>query len=236
MTGSSVTSADVRRAYTPDKAWDERHNQWVVFFLVRPLTQRLAPLLVRAGISADTVTLAGLIVSLLLPALAWLPPSSASISVAAASLLFLILDCLDGDVARGSGKASRRGGHLDMVSDLIHRLLLYVAIGFLAAGRGGTEYAPLFGAFSAWLALASRWCRMSLAEKDNHDVYAQHQRERLAPSDYAFFFFAGIDQLLPAFIVVAAAGDGMTWLVVAVLVYSALDFGVTQVLAWRALK
>jgi phosphatidylglycerophosphate synthase len=214
-----------------DKARDERHNQWVVFFLLRPLSRRLAPALSRRGATADQVTWAGIGLSLALPLAALLPLPAAAPLVALGAVLFLLLDCVDGDIARASGTATRWGHYLDMVADVVFRCAFYLALGLLAG------QAPI-GLAAAWLSLGARWCRtwMTAELPERTDPYFEAGRTRQPrPADYLFFFVTGLDQTLPALLLAAAWGGWLGGLMWAVAAYSALDFAVTQLMARRRL-
>ena len=71
--GKRFTVADVRRAYSPEKALDERFNQWPVYYGPRILSFYLTPSLLNAGLGPATVTVWALLLALALPWLALAP-------------------------------------------------------------------------------------------------------------------------------------------------------------------
>jgi phosphatidylglycerophosphate synthase len=83
---------------------------------LRPTEERLARGLARAGVSADAMTVTGLVLGLAaagVAALAWWP---------AALVLWLVSripDGLDGALARVTATSSERGGWLDIVADFV---------------------------------------------------------------------------------------------------------------------
>jgi phosphatidylglycerophosphate synthase len=83
---------------------------------LRPTEERLARRLARAGVTADALTVTGLVLGLtaaVAAALAWWP---------AALVLWLVSripDGLDGALARVTGTSSERGGWLDLVADFV---------------------------------------------------------------------------------------------------------------------
>lgn len=221
-----------------EKARDERHNQWAVYFLLRPLSGPVAARLRERGISADQVTWAGLVLALLLPLFALAPQMPAALLVAIGAILFLLLDCVDGDLARLSGTASRRGAYLDMMADLVFRCAFYLAIGLLAWRAGGSIAAPVIGVLSAWAALAARWSRAWLTSEmpGEPDAYFDPARTaRRKPADYLFFFLTGLDQLFPLLLLFAAWSGRLSQLVWFIAAYSLLDFAATQISVWRRL-
>ncbi len=96
---------------------------------LRPVARRLleapARLLVRAGLSADQVTLLGLLGSLLPIYFAY---RGESLLVAFFIGFSGLLDALDGSVARLTGTASRAGAFLDSTTDRLADAFYYVSL------------------------------------------------------------------------------------------------------------
>lgn len=118
--------------------------------LLRPLAGRLA----RAGVSANAVTVAALVLSLaegtalaLEPASSWpflaLPPALA---------LRLALNALDGLIAREHGQASRLGAWLNEAGDMAADLALYLPFACVAGVEPGIAVAAAAGAVATELA------------------------------------------------------------------------------------
>ena len=157
------TAGQLRDAFPAENAEDERSNQWPVFYLFRPLSRHLTPWLLKAGIGADAVTLLGLALTLAMPAVLVLSDPWAGLLLGVMACLFQVIDCVDGDIARFSGTASRRGAYLDAATDVVSRMLFYVAAGMLAA-RAPVLDRPLVegaaaGLLCAWLYLFCRFLR-----------------------------------------------------------------------------
>ena len=113
-------------------------------FLVRPLSRRITRVAVRAGVRPASVTAAALALGLL-AALAYSGGDRGWLVVGSLLLLAsLVVDCVDGEVARYTRTTSARGGWLDVGAD---RVKEYAVYGALAAG------AATQGAW--WLALAA---------------------------------------------------------------------------------
>lgn len=112
---------------------DPDASVWIAGWLsiVHRLTGRLAG----RGIPPGRVTVAGLLVSVLVPLLAWAghgwPLAAAACAVAAA-----VLDGVDGALARWEGTESAWGGVLDDVADRCSDLLLLAALALLGAPVG----------------------------------------------------------------------------------------------------
>jgi CDP-diacylglycerol--glycerol-3-phosphate 3-phosphatidyltransferase len=103
---------------------------------VRPIGAGLT----RAGITADMITGAGLVMSL-----------AAAVAIGAGALqlglLLVILtavpDLLDGAVAKASGKSSVRGAFFDSVADRVTDTMLFAALAFHFASEGRSPWLVL---------------------------------------------------------------------------------------------
>lgn len=118
-------------------------------FLVRPVSRRITPLAVARGVRASTVTAVALVLGLLAAVAYSLAATGATTAwrVLGSLLLLasLVVDCVDGEVARSTRTFSARGGWLDVGADRVKEYAVYAG---LAAGAGGS-----LGAW--WLAFAA---------------------------------------------------------------------------------
>lgn len=101
-------------------------NHWVVHLVGR----MLLPLALRARISANLVSVAGLAVGTgaAVAYLGWRDPALATLGFLL-TIVWLVLDGLDGMVARATGTASPLGRFLDGLCDHGVCLILYLALG-----------------------------------------------------------------------------------------------------------
>src|ERR1700750_910950 len=135
--------SEVAAAYRPRFA-NELRTEWAIAVLYRPVSLLVTPLFAALGASPTAVTLLGLAIALVLPFAAAAGGAQAWASVGALAIAFCVLDCVDGDLARVTGRSSRRGAYLDFVVDLAYRTGLYSAIGVVAdRGRDAAGIAAL---------------------------------------------------------------------------------------------
>ena len=108
------------------------------------------------------VTFAALIVALLLPVLAaFAPLAAAPALLCLAGVLFQVLDCADGMLARATRRTSKRGGDLDFLIDMAQWGLLYISLGLLADRLLETSWLwACVGAMAAWGRLYARVVRI----------------------------------------------------------------------------
>ncbi|WP_375686988.1 CDP-alcohol phosphatidyltransferase family protein [Pseudooceanicola sp. LIPI14-2-Ac024] len=210
------TPAALARVYFDGaKAQEELRGNWVMVALHRWPGFVIVPLCLRQGIGADAVTLAGMAVTLSLPVWAvLLPAGAAAWTVCLLAHLVIVLDCVDGDVARWSGTTSARGARLDLIGDMAFWGVLYGSIGLLA--DGGTA-----GAWSA-LALAAAWGRL-LARVINDSVGGAPTVDDgggWTAGGVAVAFVAGLSGAIPFLALAAAGAPWVVWLLVG---YSLID-------------
>ncbi len=197
-------------AYRP-RFRNELRTEWAAALLYRPLSLLLTPILAACRIPPLAVTLAGGACALALPVLAVAGWTSTAIGLL--GIVFCILDCMDGDLARATGRVSATGAYADFVVDLVYRVSLYAAIGLLFAGYAGLA----LGLACAALALIARACRLR-AEAPASD----------APPGIVLSFLSGLDHLLPVALIALGALGELGALVAWLVIYSLGDFVVTQ--------
>ena len=148
--------------------------------LLRPPLHAMARLLVRAGVGANTVTLAGFAVGMLA---AILIAASAYSAGAIALLASRLLDGLDGAVARET-QPTDAGGFLDISLDFVFYASIPLAFAVAAPGANALPAAALLAAFigtgSSFLAFAA--------------LAAKRGMDNLAYPDKSFYFLGGLTE------------------------------------------
>ena len=117
----------------------EKENRPYGYFVLRPLGRLCLPWALRLGVTPNQVTIAAL--PFILAAMGLLAAGGVALSLAGALMLHvgLVLDNLDGDLARATGKTSIRGEYLDALIGYIYGALLLPAVGI------GVSRAPDLG-------------------------------------------------------------------------------------------
>ena len=127
-------------------------EDWLNARLYHPLSARLARALVPTPVTPDVVSAAGALAIMLAAAaysqLAW--PWSVMLGLAL-HMGWHVLDGADGDLARLTGRSSPHGELVDGICDYLGHIVLYVTMGFIAAGQIGD-----WGWALMWAAGASR--------------------------------------------------------------------------------
>ncbi len=144
-TGTSLDA--LKREYRQGKAEQEKRREFFVYAVYRPLSFLVTPAFLRAGFSANAVSLIGLGLALLMPVFA-LDPERGYLWLALSSFCCLVLDCVDGNVARTRGASSALGRYLDSIGGKAYTILVLISLGILAAGE-----VPALGP-GTWLCIA----------------------------------------------------------------------------------
>lgn len=241
------TVGEVAAAYRPKFA-NELRTEWAIALLYRPVSFVVTPLFAACAVSPSAVTLLSLACALLLPGFALTGGASAWICVGALGIAFVVLDCVDGDLARVTGRASRPGAYADFLTDLVYRVALYAAIGILVDRAGplafGTAVAApganaglIAGLACALLAIVARACRLYLGASDRDTGEApERTATRASTGDVAIAFLSGLDHLLPLGVLGFGALGRLDGLLAYLFAYSLGDFLLTQHTAWTRLR
>lgn len=108
----------------------EKESRPYGYYILRPLGRLCLPLALKIGATPNQVTLATL--PIILVAMAFFAAGGFVMSIVAILTLHvgLVLDHLDGDLARATGKTSVRGEFLDALIGYIYGALLPSAVGY----------------------------------------------------------------------------------------------------------
>lgn len=122
-------------------------------FVVRKLARYVTAATLRAGLRPDAITLLSLVVGLAAAASFAVGPWWAMLLGAVLLQVSLVLDCVDGEVARYTLRFSGFGAWLDAVADRVKELAVYAGLAVGAAGAGAD---PWLLAAAAMAVLATR--------------------------------------------------------------------------------
>ena len=131
MDARAVHAARFRRATKAD-------DSFVATFVSRPVASRVTPAALRLGLTPNQVTLTSVAVGLAAAALFAVGGPWPLVAGAVLLQLSLVLDCVDGDVARYRRMFSPVGAWLDASTDRLKEFACYGGLAWGAgAGRGG---------------------------------------------------------------------------------------------------
>lgn len=131
-TGVPLPSLDELRAVTQPASVMGRRNgeHWVSKVYARRLSVRITRLLVGTPVSADTVTVAMVAIGFASGWALLLPGVAGAIVCALGIQLYLVLDCVDGEIARWRRTTSARGEYLDRLGHYVVEATLLAVFGW----------------------------------------------------------------------------------------------------------
>lgn len=219
------------------KQYDEEIlGDWGSALIYRPIGLTLAWLLSATGITPNAVTATG---ALLLPlmvfvAVVW-QPAAALVIVLVLAIVYQILDCTDGSLARATGHVSVSGHYWDLVTDLAYRGCIYATIGYLAdqiyPWPFPVSHMSLM-ALAAWLAVLARLARQSL----DRLAPAEKSGQKAAGAFTVYSFLSGMDTLFPLLVAIASAMGVLSIYVAWIVFYSFADVIIALLEAHRRLR
>jgi phosphatidylglycerophosphate synthase len=219
MNGLMSTYRDVLRSYYGQVK--ERTERRYLFYryVYRPLSFPLSALAIRAGASADAVTLLNLMVLVAAMVVAAWGARGAMLAAAALFFVYYVLDFVDGNIARYSGVSSYFGKLIDgMVDTLSFVLFTAVALGNARAGGAllGAELEIALGVATTLSALVRqnyRWRLAYLRSEMGLTIMADAHGEKPPSSSgerrppFAVWLFDNAATSTPLMLLAAAAAD-----------------------------
>ena len=162
---------NLRESYAKEKAQSERTREFFAYAIYRPLSFRITPFFIRSGLSANAVSAIALATALTMPLVAFLGLPGAWLWLAAAAVSCLVLDCVDGNIARAVGSEDTSGEYIDSMVGKAYYILLALAL----AGMASHEVPGLATGYWLCIALTTSlfhlWARESrLHFKTNDDI------------------------------------------------------------------
>lgn len=206
--------------FRENKLDEELRGNWVMVLLHRGPSFPLIWIFSRIGVPAMAVSLLAGALALALPLLAWLPPvSAAGWLVFAGGMVFQILDCADGALARLTGTGSRLGAKMDFLIDMAQWGLLYAAIGILADRQFGDWSWTALALAAAWIRLYVRLVRDELQHGSPSEKNRPFQLGEIPVAS-----IAGLSGAIPFLALFGSWLDVAVWMLVA---YALLDLADT---------
>lgn len=126
-----VSVSDIRRSHTEEKIKSDLFAHLWIYLVLRPISFAFTPLFINLGFSANSVTAIGLI--LLLSGLMFVvlgAISTVNFVIGAIVInIWLLLDCIDGNIARFKGQSSQFGRLFDHTVGMIFSAFFPLCLG-----------------------------------------------------------------------------------------------------------
>ena len=196
---------------------EERRGDWATALMFRLPSQFVAWFFLRLGWSPSMVTSVGFLTAVTIPFVAlFLPLHLATWAIVILGAFFQMCDCADGTMARISGKSSILGADFDFLVDMFYYACLYISIGLIADRVLDTGY---FWALMGAIALSARYFARLVREQTKKHI-GENKPGPIKLRDVPTAFIAGLSGLIPFGVF---AGPYISWVVIALIVYSVLD-------------
>lgn len=197
--------------------FEEWRGEWAIALMFRVPSQFLAWLFLKLGLTPLHVTAMGFLIALSVPVFTvWLPLHIAIWAIVGLGALFQMFDCADGTMARVSGQSSVLGADMDYLVDMFYYGCLYVSVGLIADRTLDTG---TFWALLGAVAVSGRYLARLVREQIKKRI-GEGKPGPFKLSDLPGSFMAGLSGLIPFG---ALAGSHTSWVIIALLVYSAMD-------------
>jgi phosphatidylglycerophosphate synthase len=109
------------------------HDGLLSSHFYRQISFFVTPWFLKAGISANAVSVLGLLCSASMPLIAFLLGPYDYLGVALICFVYLVLDCVDGNIARACGSSGPLGQYLDSMAGKFYAIGRTVALGVVTA-------------------------------------------------------------------------------------------------------
>ena len=245
MEGQRYTIADIRKSFSAEKARDELYGDWASALIYRPISFWVAPVLANLSIGATQVTIFMLVLALSLPVLAAILGPAAHATIAIVAFVCMVLDCVDGNIARVTGTSTDTGAYLDFLVDIVYRVSVYGTLGYLADAEMSapamlTGHAFPTAALAAAIVLGARLSRVRSGPEGDLKYYnpgnATKAGKRGIMVRFVFPAFSGSDRILPVLVLATSFSGGLGWVVLWMLSLSIADFLFTQAVIFGRLR
>lgn len=122
-----ITREELKSEYAIGKQETEKLNGFFYYLIYRPLSFYITPLIMNLGIKPNAVTFLTLLLVLMMP-VSLIYESSSYLIIAFLGILYCILDCVDGTIARHMGLSSPLGMYLDSIFGKLYQIMLIFLI------------------------------------------------------------------------------------------------------------
>jgi phosphatidylglycerophosphate synthase len=172
----SFTRGSAHSTGAPGSPWQQRlagasrgGDGFFSTYVVRPLSRRLTGFGLARGWTPNVVTVSSLAVGLLASGLAAVDDHWAWVAAAVLLQLALVVDCVDGEIARFTRRFSALGAWLDAVGDRVKEYSLIAAVASVAVRRGE----------SMWLLATVAMVLITMRHLEDYAYYHRNRSTRL---------------------------------------------------------
>ncbi|MEU1514747.1 CDP-alcohol phosphatidyltransferase family protein [Streptomyces sp. NPDC005811] len=153
--GAAPVLEELREVCQPQAKLASRNGEhWAGRLYMRRISLRFTRQLVRTPVTPDQLTWTMVVCGVLSGAALLVPGLAGAVLAALLMQLFLLFDCVDGEVARWKGQNSATGIYVDRLGAYLADAALMTGLGLRAAGAGTGDWHGFDGWVSLGLATA----------------------------------------------------------------------------------
>ena len=228
---------NIRNSLIDDKLEKEIRTNIVGYWTYRQLSFIVTPVFLTCSFSALGVTMIGFLFSLLMPIAAFWGGRFAFLYVALLGFISLLLDHVDGNIARITKKSIKLGQFLDSFVGNIYWVLLYISLGILVDHRN--ELLFLIAKIGLILGMLTAIIHILAKETRSYvKVYFPESfPDELARVSIMKSLLSSAPLLIPVFLVLVGFWDLLLYLLLlSIFVYNVLIFLYTLYSILRSLS
>ncbi|MCH2171298.1 CDP-alcohol phosphatidyltransferase family protein [Myxococcota bacterium] len=223
MQGKRYRIQDIQRSFHSDKRWEEISGELPAWLIFRPLSFWLTVPFVNGGWSPLAVSLLSGVAALAMLGSAIWGGGNAYLWVAAFGFLHQLLDCVDGNVARVTGRTSQLGQFVDLLIGQIYWVLLFASIGILVEKTGSGAFADRAVVFALVLSILVLLNRVTRNYAQLHFEKRQIMDDRpegeVGMGKAVVIALAGLENLYVFAIAIGGALDALSVVLMGIGVY-----------------
>lgn len=187
---------DIRNSRDSEKKYIDRIDIWV-YFVVRPVANLLTWFFLKLGLKANGATLISTIVGFFGASLLIVGSSNKVLLFGLITLnLWIVFDCIDGNIARTTKSSSLLGTYLDGISGYFYVSLLYISLGvavfkhynFMINGINNNWIYILIGALTSMACILPR-----LFEHKAVSLFENYYSKITDKTGYSLFYIVGLN-------------------------------------------
>lgn len=186
---------DIQNSRSIEKRYIDKIDIWV-FYIVRPLANLLTWILLKIKCTANFATFISTIVGFVGELLLLTTSEVQTVIGLILINLWIVFDCVDGNIARTTKKVSKLGEYFDGLSGYTFVAFLYLAIGINVSLNyslviGGNDYSWIYIVIGSITSMACIFPR--LAEHKAGTLFKEYKSDIRNKTGYSAFYIIGLN-------------------------------------------
>jgi len=121
---------DIIKSYSEEKQLSDKNHHFILYYIYRPISFPITWVLLKFNLTSNFVTVITILISFSLIPLLISEFIIHKYIAALMMFMYLVLDCVDGNIARTTKKSNKVGEFLDLFSGLLFWAIVFPSIGY----------------------------------------------------------------------------------------------------------